>query len=371
MNAGRACRGERPRARSRLAERMPGVRSEVFWRVALVQLVAVALLSVVLAVVFSHGFFVDWGWLAGPAAWLLCAWVTARVVGLAVGPTLFGRCWRGWSARSRSSSACTGSAPWSPSGCSPPGARGFPARGRRGPRARGARRAGDGRQPRDRAGDRGGAGAAKGARVAIASRSREGLEEAVAAIDGELSRLRRRRLRPRPGRGAAGRGRGGARARSTSSSPTPAGRRWAARSTTSWTSGSAPTARWCWRRGCWPARSCPECASAAGGGSSTSAPAPPASRSPGLNLSNSHRMAAVGFLKTLSREVAADGITVNTVATGRFATERLADNAGSMEAAEEAAQARRSRPRASAAPRSTATSSPSSAPTAPPTSPAR
>ncbi|HXR31761.1 MAG TPA: SDR family oxidoreductase [Solirubrobacterales bacterium] len=56
----------------------------------------------------------------------------------------------------------------------------------------------------------------------------------------------------------------------------------------------------------------------------------------GLNLSNSHRMATVGYLKTLSREVAAEGITVNTVATGRFATERLADNAGSLEAAEEA-----------------------------------
>ena len=55
---------------------------------------------------------------------------------------------------------------------------------------------------------------------------------------------------------------------------------------------------------------------------------------PGLNLSNAHRMAAVGFLKTLAREVAADGITVNTVATGRFATERLAADAGSMEAAE-------------------------------------
>jgi 3-oxoacyl-[acyl-carrier protein] reductase len=59
---------------------------------------------------------------------------------------------------------------------------------------------------------------------------------------------------------------------------------------------------------------------------------------PGLNLSNAHRMAAVGFLKTLSREVAADGITVNTVATGRFATERLASNYGSIEAAEEAAR---------------------------------
>jgi 3-oxoacyl-[acyl-carrier protein] reductase len=60
---------------------------------------------------------------------------------------------------------------------------------------------------------------------------------------------------------------------------------------------------------------------------------------PGLNLSNSHRMAAVGFFKTLAREVAAEGITVNTVATGRFATERLASNVGSIEAAEEAARA--------------------------------
>ena len=59
---------------------------------------------------------------------------------------------------------------------------------------------------------------------------------------------------------------------------------------------------------------------------------------PGLNLSNAHRMAAVGFLKTLSREVAADGITVNTVATGRFATERLADASGSLEGAEAAAK---------------------------------
>lgn len=46
------------------------------------QLVAVALLSVVLAIVFSHGFFVDWGWLVGPLAWLGCAWITAWVVGL-------------------------------------------------------------------------------------------------------------------------------------------------------------------------------------------------------------------------------------------------------------------------------------------------
>jgi hypothetical protein len=65
-----------------------GVRLEVLWRVALVQLVAVALLSVLLAIVFSHGFFESWGWLAGPAAWLACSWATARVVGLDPAPTL-------------------------------------------------------------------------------------------------------------------------------------------------------------------------------------------------------------------------------------------------------------------------------------------
>ena len=52
---------------------------------------------------------------------------------------------------------------------------------------------------------------------------------------------------------------------------------------------------------------------------------------PGLALSNSHRMAAIGFFKTLASEVAAEGITVNTIATGRFATDRLASNWGSWE----------------------------------------
>lgn len=58
----------------------------------------------------------------------------------------------------------------------------------------------------------------------------------------------------------------------------------------------------------------------------------------GLALSNAHRMAAVGLLKTIATEVAGEGITVNTVATGRFATQRLADNAGSIEAAQQRAK---------------------------------
>jgi 3-oxoacyl-[acyl-carrier protein] reductase len=59
---------------------------------------------------------------------------------------------------------------------------------------------------------------------------------------------------------------------------------------------------------------------------------------PALALSNVHRMAAVGFFKTLASEVARQGVTVNTVATGRIATARLADAAGSLEPAEERAR---------------------------------
>jgi 3-oxoacyl-[acyl-carrier protein] reductase len=59
---------------------------------------------------------------------------------------------------------------------------------------------------------------------------------------------------------------------------------------------------------------------------------------PQLALSNAHRMATVGLFKTLASEVADDGITVNTVATGRFATDRQTDRFGSMAEAEEAAR---------------------------------
>jgi 3-oxoacyl-[acyl-carrier protein] reductase len=61
---------------------------------------------------------------------------------------------------------------------------------------------------------------------------------------------------------------------------------------------------------------------------------------PGLTLSNANRMAALGLLETLADEVAGDGITVNTVATGMFATDRLADPQGSLEGARAAAKQR-------------------------------
>ena len=62
--------------------------SAILWRVAAVQVLAVAVLSLILGIIFSHGFFESWGWLVGPLAWMLCAWVTARVVGLPEAPVL-------------------------------------------------------------------------------------------------------------------------------------------------------------------------------------------------------------------------------------------------------------------------------------------
>jgi hypothetical protein len=64
------------------------VDSAILWRVAVVQTAAVAVLSLLLALVFSHGFFESWGWLVGPLTWMLCAYVTARVVGLPEAPVL-------------------------------------------------------------------------------------------------------------------------------------------------------------------------------------------------------------------------------------------------------------------------------------------
>jgi 3-oxoacyl-[acyl-carrier protein] reductase len=44
---------------------------------------------------------------------------------------------------------------------------------------------------------------------------------------------------------------------------------------------------------------------------------------PNLGLSNALRLSLVGWSKTLAREVARDGITVNTILPGRIATDRI------------------------------------------------
>jgi 3-oxoacyl-[acyl-carrier protein] reductase len=68
-------------------------------------------------------------------------------------------------------------------------------------------------------------------------------------------------------------------------------------------------------------RSSPECGNA-DGGASTKEPIS------GLILSNSHRLAAVGAFKTLSNELARDGILLNSAAPGSIATDRIASMTG-------------------------------------------
>jgi hypothetical protein len=66
------------------------VDASILWRAALVQLLAVAVLSVLLALILPHSFFEDWGWVAGPLSWMACAAVTARVLALPLARTLLG-----------------------------------------------------------------------------------------------------------------------------------------------------------------------------------------------------------------------------------------------------------------------------------------
>jgi hypothetical protein len=64
------------------------VDSEILWRVAVVQAVAVAVISLVLGLMLPDSFFESLGWLVGPGVWMGCAWFTARFVGLPVAPVL-------------------------------------------------------------------------------------------------------------------------------------------------------------------------------------------------------------------------------------------------------------------------------------------
>jgi 3-oxoacyl-[acyl-carrier protein] reductase len=56
-----------------------------------------------------------------------------------------------------------------------------------------------------------------------------------------------------------------------------------------------------------------------------------------LMLSNAHRSATLAAFKTLARDVAADGVTLNTLLTGRIATGRIAALYGGVDEAQAAA----------------------------------
>jgi hypothetical protein len=69
---------------------MGAMNASIAWRAALIQLVAVGVLFAALALALPHSFFKHWGWLVGPAAWILCSAVTARALALPIGRTLAG-----------------------------------------------------------------------------------------------------------------------------------------------------------------------------------------------------------------------------------------------------------------------------------------
>ena len=55
---------------------------------------------------------------------------------------------------------------------------------------------------------------------------------------------------------------------------------------------------------------------------------------PAIQLSNAHRPGLLAAFKVLARRVAADGVTLNSILAGRIATERAGATAGGLEAAE-------------------------------------
>ena len=60
-----------------------------FWKALAVQGVTVGALFALLAVLLSDDFFEDYGWVAGPLAWLGCSLLTARVLSLPTSIALF------------------------------------------------------------------------------------------------------------------------------------------------------------------------------------------------------------------------------------------------------------------------------------------
>ena len=64
--------------------------AQTFWRAASIQLLAVLLLAGGLGAALPHGFFEDWGWIAGPFFWLLAAAITSWFVRVPVRLALVG-----------------------------------------------------------------------------------------------------------------------------------------------------------------------------------------------------------------------------------------------------------------------------------------
>ena len=59
-------------------------------RAAIAQALGVLVLAIALGLALPHSFFEDWGWIAGPGAWMLAAALTATVLKVPLVRTLCG-----------------------------------------------------------------------------------------------------------------------------------------------------------------------------------------------------------------------------------------------------------------------------------------
>ena len=74
---------------------MAGMDRSIAWRAALLQALLIAAVAVALAAALPRSFFEDWGWLAGPGAWAVCAlaagaWLRLPLVLVLAGAALSG-----------------------------------------------------------------------------------------------------------------------------------------------------------------------------------------------------------------------------------------------------------------------------------------
>jgi hypothetical protein len=65
------------------------VNARLFWKSLLVQAIVVFIPFGLLDLALDREFFEDWGWAIGPAVWLACSFVTARILRLPRGYVLF------------------------------------------------------------------------------------------------------------------------------------------------------------------------------------------------------------------------------------------------------------------------------------------
>jgi hypothetical protein len=65
------------------------VNARLFWKSLAVQAVVIAIPFAILALTLDESFFKTWGWAVGPAIWLACSLVSARILAIPRGYVLF------------------------------------------------------------------------------------------------------------------------------------------------------------------------------------------------------------------------------------------------------------------------------------------